>query len=85
MSLSPGPWKWVEHTGCVVDANDYQVVEVLGDYDEDARLIAAAPELLAIVSRLLDHIGGTTPNNARRERDEAAARSLLKRIEGEPG
>lgn len=64
---SPGPWKWdVDKrrpwsTPVLLDANGREVVGASGEGvqqdvdvgDDDARLIAAAPELLAMLKRVL--------------------------------
>lgn len=72
---SPGPWRWktAVHSGgtavgCVDSAD--QVVIGLNRFtpvrDEDARLIAAAPEMLSLLRRFVDecmceiHDGGET-------------------------
>lgn len=46
---SPGPWKW-DGGLRIYDATDEQVAKVEAS-DADARLIAAAPELLDLVRR----------------------------------
>jgi hypothetical protein len=60
MNHTPGPWKlhrlWPDD---VVDSTDSLVVSAYGDYESaktqaNARLISAAPELLAALEALLD-------------------------------
>jgi hypothetical protein len=53
LSPSPGPWKAVEHKSGgwnVQAANGYQLASLLRE--ADARLIAAAPDLLAALKAL---------------------------------
>ncbi len=51
MTHSPTPWKWDAQTGCIVDANDktvagFDMPSESTTRPSDAKLIAAAPELL---------------------------------------
>lgn len=79
---SPGPWKrggaaktWIyDSDGVTVAAVVYQLD---GNEYANARLIAAAPELLAA---LISCAAGLDPHDDRRER----AVDLIRRIEGEP-
>lgn len=86
MSHTPGPWAvgdkrgvWV---GPVVMANDGQrgVAFVCGESDANARLIAAAPDLLeacdALFSRLLGYANDTNSDEEDREEQDDAALEL---------
>lgn len=46
MSHTPGPWRVIPEHEMVVGAGDATVVYELNTNEDDARLIAAAPELL---------------------------------------
>lgn len=46
MSYTPGPWRVIPEHEMVVGAGDATVVYELNTNEDDARLIAAAPELL---------------------------------------
>lgn len=76
MSHTPGPWRW-DSCGNLED-KDFRVV--LSTYavpaESDRRLIAAAPELLALLRRI-DELFPTGRGPKLDELDE-----LLKRLEG---
>lgn len=89
---SPGPWKWDEENR-LLDANGAFVIGQepgrMGDTDDivvarpaDARLIAAAPQLLALARTAARYLGAF-----RRIEAESAfhddVRALLKTIDGE--
>ena len=82
MTHSPGPWRWGgdETHGAIGDANGLYVCELSDDSGcnvaANARLIAAAPELLVAVRSLLLDFATDDPKTAR-------ARALITRIEGE--
>ena len=78
-SRSPGPWR-VDATCQLVieDANGFPVADVNGEPD-DARLIAAAPELLEMLKKCASLLG--VANWERQERDRAE--DLIRRIEGD--
>jgi hypothetical protein len=94
MSHTPGPWTWREHYQGLVAANGYQVLHhaphegmCVPDYDNgvaDARLIAAAPELLAELKQLVrllepaESTGLNVPGLATLN----AARAAIKAAEG---
>lgn len=89
-AFSPGPWRWEAAKCCGVEggsllrahgiplawcADEGQHAEILETRDEDARLIAAAPELYEAVVDLLGW-DGIDPRAA------ASARALIARIDG---
>lgn len=83
---NPGPWRWEVVAGedQLLDADGNFVIEAQGFMcgSEDARLIAAAPELLDLIERLIHRppsMGGST-RAVRMHRLHAEARSLLARI-----
>lgn len=79
---SPGPWRVGRKVGrTIYDATD-RLIGVM-DSVEDARLIAAAPELLAALKGIVDQppiygMGSLEARDIRRE----SARALIARIEG---
>lgn len=83
MSHTPGPWAVGDKRGVwagpVVMANDGQrgVAFVCGESDANARLIAAAPDLLAACEALCDRLTGwmdeTAADDDDRERQDEAA------------
>ena len=87
MSASPGPW-----THAYAGTGDYAVYDANGEHlcsvaaipgdvateDADARLIAAAPELRALVRKLMGMDGGMAQPD-----DYVSARALLARIDGD--
>ena len=88
---TPGPWTAQSGTGIVRDANGNKLVvphsfDLDGDEEmANARLIAAAPDAVAILERAVQHI-----QNARDSGDyvahprwEMQARALLASIEGD--
>lgn len=82
MSHSPGPWRWKDYKGhqVLVDVDDEEVLvghgeSVTQDVDvgeEDARLIAAAPELLRLLKAMV--------GNARMVGDVDEAEALVARF-----
>lgn len=64
--VSPGPWHTSLTDDCaVVDSRHFDVCEMLGDYEQNsaemeanARLIAAAPDLLALAKQLASECCG---------------------------
>lgn len=64
---TPGPWAYVDHDyghDSVYGGVSRLVCHVFGDDAqavEDARLIAAAPELLAALQNAVDEVDGTFP------------------------
>ena len=57
MSHTPGPWTVPYYGGCIYDKHGVRILE-LADYNgydlvADARLIAAAPDLLAALKAML--------------------------------
>lgn len=93
----PGPWRWIEDgewKGMLVaddgkgnlvighDAVDGDAGLHFGIDKPDARLIAAAPEMYALMSELLNI---DPPTCTRKNHDcwECKATALLRRIEGE--
>jgi hypothetical protein len=84
---TPGPWRFAlgafnnpshdDKSGAIVAGEDeWNIAEVCGDvweHEANARLIAAAPELLELLRESQDYIGGDW-----RERREA----LIARVEG---
>jgi hypothetical protein len=53
---TPGPWKvTINVNGIFVDAEDASIVEMQNSHMPDARLIAAAPALLAALREMVDH------------------------------
>lgn len=86
---SPGPWAWTRHNTSLVDARGSEVVynycadPRLRTSPADERLIAAAPELLDALKRVLDpSLVGAETLDEQNEVDEAAY-ALIRRIEGE--
>lgn len=84
---TPGPWKCEEHV--IVDEDGQQVASVLPFYDEkeaeslaDARLIAAAPELLAACKTLADYVANLEGGNGRDYGIVKVARAAIARAEG---
>lgn len=79
---SPGPWKWDrDSSGYLIDANDIPVIsgqEWEIPNDADARLIAAAPEMLA----LLREAGGWYCGEMNGVDTRKAIAALLDRIDG---
>lgn len=62
---TPGPWK-IKRSGCISDSNGdliattgYRVAVGSDEDDFNARLIAAAPELLALARRVAEAFDGT--------------------------
>lgn len=100
---SPGPWKWEpdeysKGAGHIVDCNGAHVVfahrcdQPTGlAYEADARLIAAAPELLEALKQaqawMFDALqafeGHPSPSENRGKDIDAAMCALIRRIEGE--
>jgi hypothetical protein len=89
---SPGPWRWDKRIGnwhgkdeVLWDANERPLVcETVGHQASpmqaaDARLIAAAPELLAVLKDLWGVAGAVFPGAKM-----ARLTALLARIEGKP-
>lgn len=80
---SPGPWAWDDSgLGLLRDGDDAIVLRAIqgGDGSPDARLIAAAPELLeALKAMVRDACYETTGRKASTQ----AARALIRHIEGE--
>lgn len=61
--LTPGPWRISDRVKtigyipiCIVDSESMPIAEVRGFFN--GRLIAAAPELIAICKDILEHDGG---------------------------
>lgn len=89
---TPGPWRLRPTDDCeVIDATDAEVACICGDYNEpdlwplmeaNARLIAAAPELLAaLVGLLVSDEGLAWCSPGARER-QLAARAAIAKAEG---
>ena len=87
---APGPWRPTEG-GHVVDASGSAVAAVWGaELEANARLIAAAPELLAVVARTADQrcLCAATYSDVPEAWDPAgdcpacAARALIRRLGG---
>ncbi len=84
-----GPWKVNKSTGELgefqVDSDDYYICETicgLGEEEANARLIAAAPELLAIVQKYLD--SAANPLGMAELADiDAEARVIVAKAKGE--
>lgn len=84
MKHSPGPWRWNEAVGIIEDAAGRQVCDA-SEYMSNAgnaRLIAAAPELLSLVRRLLEHVGTESSDQDDCYDAERDAAALLARIDG---
>ena len=74
---TPGPWRFVSNSERGVDIRDMKrtdgssllIAEVfeITDRDENARLIAAAPELGDLVLRMYTHISHGAPTRAEAE------------------
>jgi hypothetical protein len=93
---TPGPWKTVARNYPIADTGDYDgcwevltgdpkkpIVQIWGDSDEDeanARLIAAAPDLLEALRRLLD---SGDVRDAAEKGALAAARAAIAKAEGQ--
>lgn len=92
-ALGPAPWHWKEDLDSeqepvLLDANgavvcnfgwsmQYYPTEGSAPTEADARLIAAAPALLALVMEAADFVGGTTPDARRRAAWEERRAALL--------
>ena len=88
---TPGPWKTVARNYPIADTGDYDgcwevltgdpkkpIVQIWGDSDEDeanARLIAAAPDLLEALRDMVDHGDATA---------FAKARAAIAKAEAQP-
>lgn len=91
MSWSKGPWKWLrrdESSGTILIGRHGCIVAAVEDYadeesQDNALLIAAAPELAEMVRQLLRYIGATTPDMGKRAQTVADAEALLARIRSE--
>lgn len=80
---TPGPWRVTTidyRTVCSADGDPEYDAVCIARHKGDARLIAAAPELLAMVERMTD----AARNGGRiRKADHMAAAALLARVRGE--
>jgi hypothetical protein len=80
---TPGPWHVYE--GCVYDADNAELSHCPGE--ADARLIAAAPDLLAALKALLDNGDDPHPLSGRdptvRREDIGPARAAIAKAIGE--
>ena len=83
---TPGPWKSYEDDGfinlMVVDAEGYYIAEAMGrtkkNMEANARLIAAAPELLEALEKLCNRWQGDTELYAHGEEIKAGRAAIAK-------
>lgn len=87
MTHTPGPWGY-DGTGCVysdaLPKDDCVIAELLyadGDWEADGRLMAAAPELLAVCKLLLGSMGEVIEDH--NEVAYSDLRMAIMRAEGE--
>jgi hypothetical protein len=85
---SPGPWRIVDNNNWLIYDRDGKAVFQLEDdgspifHSYNARLIAAAPELLEIVRHFADVIPSLETSTVAERHDLKRARALIRRIEG---
>lgn len=84
----PGPWQACNYDGrCrVILGDDMRIAVVLGDHDEsaaNARLIAAAPDLLEALERCLNFIENTESEMGDTLECGDKARAAIARAKGE--
>lgn len=74
---TPGPWRVHAVAGLIQEANGHSIAAYTGtsqdEADANARLIAAAPELLAALEHLLALNSGCAPEEEERGWDQARA------------
>lgn len=86
---SPGPWRWTWHTRSLFDAEGCGIAYVdVMPRDADARLIAAAPELLNALKVMIELAGVELKQLAKGTKREPvvegatrAAHALIRRVE----
>ena len=54
---TPGPWKLVDRDSVLIPIAPYEWAEAYGGTEANARLIAAAPDLLEALKGMLLHMG----------------------------
>jgi hypothetical protein len=84
-SFTPGPWNIFQSIGLEVEADGIPICE-RGDEEQEqanARLIAAAPDLLEALQILAEHDFGTTGWTPLLERAAMIGRAAIRKATGE--
>ena len=83
---TPGPWRWDgKYCGDIVDADGYSVagimeLEEVAETDSNARLIAAAPDLLAAC---VEFVRKVEDGDARSTRSYAQMKAAIAKVVGD--